>query len=162
MTATDQLRTLFAHAEWADRRILDALRTLGDAAPVEAIREQTHLVGADEVWLSRVEGRASSVPVWPAPSLATIESLTDSVHAGWRRVLDTLRDDRLGERVAYTNSAGQSFETPLGDILLHVAMHAQYHRGKVNLLLRQAGHEPAPADVITYVRGVPAARTEVR
>ncbi|MFQ5740386.1 MAG: DinB family protein [Acidobacteriota bacterium] len=33
----------------------------------------------------------------------------------------------------------------------------QYHRGKVNLLLRQAGHAPAATDFIAFVRGAPAA-----
>lgn len=37
-------------------------------------------------------------------------------------------------------------------------MHGQYHRGKVNLLLRQADRTPAPTDYIAFVRGVPAAR----
>jgi hypothetical protein len=40
-------------------------------------------------------------------------------------------------------------------------LHGQYHRGKINLLLRQSGAEPAPADYISYVRGVPAAVTPV-
>jgi uncharacterized damage-inducible protein DinB len=63
--------------------------------------------------------------------------------------------------IGYTNSAGRSFVTPVGDILLHVALHGQYHRGKVNLLLRQAELEPAPVDFIGFVRGVPAATASV-
>jgi uncharacterized damage-inducible protein DinB len=38
-------------------------------------------------------------------------------------------------------------------------LHGQYHRGKINLLLRQAGLAPAPVDFISFVRGVPAATT---
>lgn len=49
------------------------------------------------------------------------------------------------------------FTNATGDILLHVVLHAQYHRGKVNLLLRQTGGEAAPADFIAFMRGVPAA-----
>ena len=44
--------------------------------------------------------------------------------------------------------------------LLHVPLHGQYHRGKINLLLRQAGRQPAPTDYITFVRGVSAATEE--
>jgi hypothetical protein len=40
-----------------------------------------------------------------------------------------------------------------------VVLHGQYHRGKVNLLLRQEGEQPAPTDYIAFVRGVPAAVT---
>jgi uncharacterized damage-inducible protein DinB len=49
--------------------------------------------------------------------------------------------------------------TPVGDILLQVALHGQYHRGKVNLLLRDAALPPAPVDFISFARGVPAATT---
>jgi len=59
--------------------------------------------------------------------------------------------------VTYTNSAKREFSTALGDILVHVALHGQYHRGKVNLLLRENGLEPVPADFIAFVRGAPAA-----
>ena len=70
-----------------------------------------------------------------------------------------LRDEHLTRLVAYMTSQGRSFETAIGDILLHVALHSQYHRGKVNLLLRQSSAAPAPVDFIGFVRGVPAART---
>jgi len=38
------------------------------------------------------------------------------------------------------------------DILLHVAMHGQYHRGQINQLLRGAGLEPISVDYIVFVR----------
>jgi uncharacterized damage-inducible protein DinB len=79
--------------------------------------------------------------------------------AGYKRILDAATESSLDEPVDYTNSAGQRFNTPLVDILLQVALHGQYHRGKVNLLLRQAGSEPAPTDFISFARGVPAAVT---
>ena len=44
--------------------------------------------------------------------------------------------------------------------MMHVALHGQYHRGKVNLLLRQEGLPPVPPDFIAWVRGVPAATTQ--
>ena len=59
------------------------------------------------------------------------------------------------------NSAGQSFETPVSDMLLQVALHGQYHRGKINLLLRQAHLPPTPTDYIAFARGVPAAVTDL-
>jgi uncharacterized damage-inducible protein DinB len=59
------------------------------------------------------------------------------------------------------NSAGQSFETPVSDMLLQVALHGQYHRGKINLMLRQAHLPPTPTDYIAFARGVPAATTDL-
>jgi len=152
------LQRLFAHLIWADARLLQALRHATDS-PAEALREFGHGLGADEAWLARIEGRAARAAVWPNLPFAQLEALADMVHEGYRRLLATLDDPGLARTVGYTNSAGQRFENTVGDILLHVAMHAQYHRGKVNLLLRQAGLEPAPVDYIAYIRGAPAART---
>ena len=62
--------------------------------------------------------------------------------------------------VEYTNSAGQTFRTPVANFLQHVSLHGQCHRGKIDLLLRQSGYI-APMDFIAYVHGVPATVTRL-
>lgn len=159
MSALDQLRSLWAHVAWADRCILGALRAAGSPS-VEALREYAHIVGAEEVWLSRIEHRAARAPGWPQVSLAAAETLASQVRSGYDALLARTDEHLLGEGVTYTNSTGQTFTDTLGDVLLHVALHGQYHRGRVNLLLRQGGHEPSPTDYIVFVHGVPAARRQ--
>ncbi|HVE79937.1 MAG TPA: DinB family protein [Gemmatimonadaceae bacterium] len=156
MSALEQIRRLWQHAAWADAVLLDALR-IPSEPPESALREYAHILGAEEVWLSRIERRAPRAPVWPTITIYTAAALAAHVRTGYESVLGRLTDAQLTAPVAYTNSAGQSFQTALDDILLHVALHGQYHRGKVNLLLRQEGCEPAPTDYIAFIRGVPAA-----
>lgn len=153
----DAIRKLWAHVAWADDLLLAGLRA--GHPPAEALREYAHVLGADEIWLARLEGRAPRSPVWPEVTLEELPALAASVHQGYRSYLAALEPRQLGCIVAYTNTAGKAFETPAEDILLHVALHAQYHRGKVNLLLRQAGLSPAPTDYIAWVRGAAAATT---
>jgi uncharacterized damage-inducible protein DinB len=153
------LRRLLLHAEWADLRITEALKT-ADAPPTEAVREMSHVLGAAEVWLARLEYRPSRTPVWPVLTTAGIDQLAPEVHGGYTRYIAPLQEGDLGQLVQYTNSAGGAFATPVADILLHVALHGQYHRGKINLLLRQAGLPPAPTDYVAFVRGVPAATAQ--
>ena len=157
MTLED-IHHLYGHVAWADARLLQALRTSGPA-PAEAVREFAHILGADEIWLSRLEGRASRTAVWPAGNVEDLEALADLVHQGFGSYLAGLDAQKLEQVVAYTTSAGTAFQNRVQEILVHVALHAQYHRGKVNLLLRQVGLEPAPTDYIAFLRGVPAART---
>lgn len=155
------LRRLFTHAALADADVERALAAAGH--PADAWREYAHLLGAGETWLSRLEGRAGLLPVWPTLDAGEAGAHRERIAAGYATLLAARGTDAALDRaVAYTNSAGQSFTTPEVDILLHVALHAQYHRGKVNALLRAAGHAPAPADYITWVRGVPAAITPPR
>jgi uncharacterized damage-inducible protein DinB len=40
------------------------------------------------------------------------------------------------------NSSGKEFQNTLGDILTHVAIYNQHHRGQINFCLRGAGLEP--------------------
>ena len=161
MTGLEQLQRLWSHAEWADAALLAALERQG-GGPVAALREYAHVLGAEEVWLSRLEGRSPRAAVWPEPVLSGLPELARSIRAGYTAYLAILTEGDLGRGIAYVNSAGLAFTTPVEDILLQVALHGQYHRGKVNLLLRQAGVDPAPVDFIGFVRGVPAATTVQR
>jgi uncharacterized damage-inducible protein DinB len=149
---------LSRYAEWADTLLI---RALGAAtpAPPDAQRELAHVVGSAETWLSRIQRRPARVAIWPSLSLAELAALAPTVHGSYAAYLATLTDADLERTITYVNSAGLSFTNTIVDILMHVALHGQYHRGKVNLLLRHAGAAPAPVDFIALQRGVPAART---
>lgn len=147
------VRKLWAHIAWADETLLRALEA-GTPSP-EILREYAHILGADEIWLARLEQRASRTPVWPTLPLDEVTTLAQTLHQDYRTFLASLNQQRLEQVIAYTNTAGNSFENSIRDILIHVALHAQYHRGKVNLLLRQAGMAPASTDYIAFLREVP-------
>ena len=153
------IKRIWSHAFWADEELLKSLTSLtsSDDAPSEAIREFAHIVGVEEVWLSRLEYRSPSLAVWPTVDLFDLEGLVRQIHGRWRSYLARLQPPDLLNSVTYTNSAGLRFDNQVGDILNHAALHGQYHRGKVNLMLREAGLEPAPVDYIAFVRGAPAA-----
>ena len=150
----DMIARLFAHLDWADRRTLDALRAAPDA---DAVRRFAHVLGAEEVWLARLEERASTQRVWPELDLDGCAALAEENRARWAAYLGTLTAESLSRDLDYRMTNGTPSRSRVADILLHVALHGQYHRGKVNLLLRHAGQPPAATDYIAFVRGVPAA-----
>ncbi|HEX5726236.1 MAG TPA: DinB family protein [Longimicrobiaceae bacterium] len=155
-SAAETFRRLLAHLGWADRHLLDALRAA--ASPSEdALRVYAHVLGAEHVWLSRLRQEEPAVAIWPTLTLDECEALAGRNAAALEALLEGVGEEGLARVVHYRNSAGQPFDTALGDILLHVALHGQYHRGQVNWLLRQGGAEPAPVDYIAFVRGAPAA-----
>jgi uncharacterized damage-inducible protein DinB len=156
VTQPAEIRRLWQHVVWADGVLLEALES-ASPVPAECLREYAHILGADEIWLARIEGRAPRAPVWPAPEIGEVRGLTALVHGSYARYLAALDHQELERSASYTNSAGIAFETVVADILVHVVLHAQYHRGKINLLLRQAGLAPAPTDYIAFVRGAAAA-----
>ena len=156
MSALAQLRRLWDHAAWADAALLAEMKLL-PAVPAPVLREYAHLIGAEEVWLARLECRQSKAVVWPDLPLDAVAELARDTQVGYQGYLASIGDDEIARDVTYANSAGRTFSNRIDDILLHVALHGQYHRGKVNLLLRQEGMSPVPGDFIAYVRGAPAA-----
>ena len=152
----EQLRRMFQHAEWANDLVIAALErdsaVSGDIAELFA-----HVLGAEEVWLSRLEGRPSTLAVWPTLGVAQLSGAARATATGYRAYVDRLTPADLTREVVYSNSAGQAFQTPIVDILTHVALHGSYHRGQVALRVRREGGTPAPTDFIAFVRGVAAA-----
>ena len=149
----NHLRALLDHMAWADEGILDSLRQPG--VPKRAIELYAHILGTENVWLTRLEPQA--VAVWPSLTLEECAELLAENRRRYDAYLERLTSDDLRRSVHYRNSAGVEFDTPIEDILLHVAMHGSYHRGQVSLLVRDAGAEPRPTDFIAFVRGAPAA-----
>ena len=149
-----ELRRLREHMAWADDAMLDAMAS-APSWPEEVAREFAHVLGAQENWLARIEGRSSRCAIWPDSDQAAVRTLALDVRVGYARHLDTLIEADLLRTVTYTNSAGISFETPVRDILYQVFLHAQYHRGKMNLLLRQAGLTPVSVGLHRVCARVP-------
>lgn len=158
MTALEQLRRLWEHAAWADLTLLAELERL-PALPTGILREYAHILGAEAVWLARLEGRAPTSAIWPDLALPAVAVLARENLAGYGRFLARLDGADLTRDVSYVNSAGLAFVTATNDILLQVVLHGQYHRGKVNRMLRDSALDPVPLDYISFVRGVPAATT---
>lgn len=156
MDAIDYLRRLADHCMAADAAIAESLRAAA-SVPDSALREYAHIIGSEENWLARIERRTARAAIWPNGSLNDVLQLRRTVAGSYRAYLAALSDADLQRMISYRNSAGLDFSTSIGDILFHVMLHGQYHRGKVNLLLRQSGLPPVPTDYIAFVRGVPAA-----
>lgn len=148
---TTHLIRLFNHLEWADARVLVSLRR-STAPPPEPLNVYAHIIAAEHVWLSRIGGLHQRVAIWPELSLDDCAELARRNTQGFRMVLRGASAERLGELIAYRNSAGAEFTTALDDILLHVALHGMYHRGQIATALRKSGSVPIPTDYIAFVR----------
>ncbi len=150
------LHRLFEHMYWADDLALRAIRAAGPEA-VTSRAVFAHILGAEHVWLARLEGRPATVAVWPELSVDDCDRLASQLQQSYRQFLERLDDTALSSIVHYRNSAGTAFDSRIDDILMHVAVHGAYHRGQVALSLRQEGAGPNPTDYIAFIRGAPTA-----
>jgi uncharacterized damage-inducible protein DinB len=146
-----------AHGEWSDARLLQAVR--GVAGDVSAVlRELSHLRGAQEIWLSRIEQRPPTMPVWPEWNATQLADAGVTLDEQLRTMFASLTAERLEEPLQYQNLAGLTFRTPLGHVLQHLLTHGHYHRGKANAALRDAGIPPVSIDYILWQRDAAAGR----
>lgn len=147
---------LFEHMWWADALVFEVLER-SDGVPARALEIYAHVLGAELIWLDRIEGVQQSVAVWPEASIDTCRRLAKQARDRYKGFLGRLTPSEIRRGARYTNSAGLEFETPVGEILIHVALHGSYHRGQLALLQRDTDAVPNPTDYIAFVRGVPAA-----
>lgn len=153
----DHLRRLIDHLAWADEHVQSSLEAAGERAPSQAIELDAHVIGAEDVWLSRLDGAAPRLAVWPKLEVRAVLDVARDVHERWHLDASALEAAELAREVAYTNCAGASLRNKVEDLVLQVVLHEAYHRGQIALLVSKAGAQAAASDDIAFVRGAPAA-----
>lgn len=147
----ETIQSMFKHLHWANQRILENLKN--NEENKQANNLFSHILHAENVWYTRLKGADSShLPIWSEVSLESCVEMVKQNHHNYGEFLSTLSDSDLGQLVSYKNSKGAEFHHSIRDILTHVALHGQYHRGQINQLLRAADLEPINVDYISFKR----------
>ncbi|MEH7483423.1 DinB family protein [Neobacillus drentensis] len=148
----ETIRNMFEHLNWANQRILETLQNMeGENKQVNNLF--SHILLAEHVWFTRLIGSDSSkIPIWAEVSLGACTEMVNQNNLNFKEFLSGLSIPALDQIVSYRNSKGNEFNNSVRDILTHVALHGQYHRGQINLLLRANEIEPVNVDFITFRR----------
>jgi uncharacterized damage-inducible protein DinB len=150
-TAAD-FEKLFGYTRWARERVLDALQS-ADAAPERAVELLSHTLRAQDMWYGRIEKTDhATLDLWADEDLGACAERAAASARRWDAVLAERAANDLDQPIAYTNSKGTHFETPLRDLLSHVVNHGTHHRAQIALVLREAGIAPPATDYIFFVR----------
>jgi uncharacterized damage-inducible protein DinB len=150
MDITD-FRRFFAYDSWANRKVITSLSVIA-SPPARALKLMAHILGAEDVWYTRLRGQSPVLSVWPELSEQDCREQEERLHGLWSKYLDEIEPAQLSSAVSYKNSKGESWTSKVDDILLHVVMHAAYHRGQIAADTRAAGYTPAYTDFILAVR----------
>jgi len=141
---------LFQYSEWANDRIL---MTLESHPHDEALRLMNHILGAQDIWLSRIDPDFTGD--WPLQGTRPIaECRAGNRHStgAWIAHLGRIDDETLEATIHYKNLAGAPFENRLKDLVTHVLNHGTHHRAQISTLIRQGGGTPPGTDYIYYLR----------
>ncbi|WHX98001.1 DinB family protein [Neobacillus sp. DY30] len=147
----ETIRSMYKHLHWSNQRILETLQKGEENVQVNNLF--SHILHAERVWYTRLKGEDSShLPIWSEVRLESCADMVNHNHHNYAELLSTLSSTDLDRLVSYKNSKGTEFHNSIRDILTHVALHGQYHRGQINQLLRAADLEPISVDYIIYKR----------
>ena len=147
----ETIQSMFKHIHWANQRILETLQNGEEHKQANTLF--SHILHAENVWFTRLLGRDSShLPIWAEVSLDTCIEMVNQNHQNFAEFLSKLSNSDLDQELSYKNSKGAEFQNTIREILSHVALHGQYHRGQINQLLRIAATEPINVDFITFKR----------
>ncbi|WP_219838288.1 DinB family protein [Paenibacillus sp. R14(2021)] len=149
----ETVRKLLDHMYRSDEGMLEALRA-GGGTNAEAIRLYAHVLRGEQVWMVRLKGQSiEQLEIWPEDNLDDCAKAAKANRAAYTAYFDALSPERLDEMVIY-GYPGRPYQASIRDILTHVAMHGQYHRGQINAKIRAVGGEPVSVDYIKLFRSV--------
>jgi uncharacterized damage-inducible protein DinB len=152
---------LCTHQLWADAEHWSVIEAYSPAATDQAIRSRLHHIHQVQrgfVWAlaSRDTDFAITKPEDFA-SLPALKAYAGESHHQFARLLETMTDARLEERIAIPWFRNPALSITVAEALTQCAMHSHYHRGQNATRVRELGGEPPPTDLIVwYWKGRPA------
>lgn len=169
MNAIELIRRLHEHRAHVNGLLLDAAEQLDHEQLQRSLpigqgsvwRSLLHMYAAEYVWLGALQGDPEATLPGDLPgglpgnqaaggSIATLPRLQEKwsvLQKRWEKYLAALAEVNLDEsvyKVSTSSGGGRKLATRRGDVLLHLALHAQYTTAQVVNMLRQLGVKHLP------------------
>ena len=152
---------MFEFLRWADQQLMDAARQVPDDGyykdqhiSIGSIHKLlVHCMAAQWLWLSRWRGESPTKLEnhEDYPTRDSLEQRWPLVHSATLDFLGLQTPRSLARDVQYRTTRGETYNVPLGELMLHVIDHASYHRGQINTMIKHAGGKPANCSYHDYI-----------
>ena len=150
MHTVAHLRELFRYNDWANRRIIVALK---ENECERARQILSHLLTTEQEFFARLYGKDSTgFDFWPELSSAKCGLLAKETAERYEKLLRRFDEEGLDLWTRYKTSEGVVCENNYREMLTHVVIHSSIYRGNIMLKLRESGFEPPKIDYIIYIR----------
>jgi uncharacterized damage-inducible protein DinB len=158
------VKMMARYKQWSNKVMFDAVAALPDyeiAKPRPSLFKNmvhtlNHIYVIDCIWQAHLEGRDHGFEARntkdhpPLSGLWSLQQAVDAWYVGWA---DRQSAQSLAETVDYTLIGGNRGAMTRGEILLHVVMHTNYHRGYVAQMIYDVpGCRPPQMDLPVYMR----------
>jgi uncharacterized damage-inducible protein DinB/putative sterol carrier protein len=153
MEQVSTLERVFSYKAKANAEILAAMRQFDEASPAReiAVRVLSHTYAVDQIFaanLRRAEHRYTSPNPSQAPSLDELSAAITSSDRWYLDYVSRLDKAQLAERIDFTFTDGLPGRMSREEMLMHVTVHGEYHRGQISLIMMENSITP-PGDGFT-------------
>ncbi len=150
METVEYLRELFEYNDWANRRIVAALKSNQSE---KARKIAAHLLVTEKEYFERLYGKDSTgFDFWQDLPSEDCGKLAKENAENYERILERFDDEGLGQSADYKTSEGVAQQNTFRELLTHVLFHSSIHRGNIILKMREEGFAPPVIDYIIYLR----------
>ncbi len=150
MDSVEHLRELFIYNDWANRRIITALKG-GESESSRRIL--AHLLITEKEYDERLYGKDSfGFDFWQDLLLEECGKLARETAERYEKLLRNFDDEGLDLKTRYRTSEGVWCENTFRELLTQVLFHSSIHRGNIVLKLREENFTPPKIDYIIYLR----------
>lgn len=163
----DAIRPLFDHMEWADATVWRAAGECAGAADDKVLHDRLyHIHATQHAFLQAWRGEELVFKkADDYPGLDAVRQLALDFYAVAPAYVASLAPEAVDNEMVlpwssyFAKRAGfEARPSTLGETLLQLPSHSTYHRGQVNIRLRELGATPPLVDFIAWVWfGKPAA-----
>lgn len=165
----ETLKDLYAHMQWADASVWRAVLASEAArsdAKLRGLFHHLHLV--QHAFLRAWRGEPRDLPYPTFEELKPLLAWGRSYYPDIFRHLAALTDEQLStpaelpwEEIVEQQIGQKPGRISVRETMLQVPLHSLYHRGQINMRLREVGGEPPTVDFILWAwLGKPAAAWE--
>ena len=150
METVEHLRELFDYNDWANRRVVHALKLNRSE---KARKILAHLLITEKEYFERLYGKDSTgFDFWQDLSLEDCGDLAKENAENYERILQRFDDEGIGQTANYKTSEGVAHRNTFRELLTHVLFHSSIHRGNIILKMREENFAPPKIDYIIYLR----------
>jgi uncharacterized damage-inducible protein DinB len=134
---------------WANGRLLEILKSLGDSAPKESMLLLSHILNSQNMWYSRVTGAPINTTLFQERNLEDCAILLEKNTKSWDNYLHTCIDEDFKRIIEFIFPLdGSKKRISLEDALTHITTHASYHRGQI---IKQLKGKVEPLPLLAYL-----------
>jgi uncharacterized damage-inducible protein DinB len=142
---THSIKRLTEYSCWANAAWIDFIEK---ASPADdfLVKRMSHVLFGEDAWFRRIAGGAVDPNVW---NVLTFDQMRERL-AQHRDVYDSLLRNDLSRVVDYTRFSGETYRSPISDILVHLSHHGAHHRGQMATHISAQGVTPINTDFIQF------------